>query len=56
MTGTGAEVAKGVPVVAIAAAPLFGLSLGEWTQVVAIVWGLVLIVHRLWHWRTPPGK
>lgn len=55
--GGAIDVAKATPPVAVSGAWLAGLSPNEWLVAVTIAYTVVLLVHRMWHWKIPPtGK
>jgi len=50
----GSEAIKASPPVGMTLAWFAGLPLEKWLVLVTIAYTVVLIAHRLWHWRHPP--
>lgn len=57
VVGLAQDAGKASPPTAAVVAYLAGYTLADWLVVVTIAYTVLMFVHRVWHWRTPPkGK
>ena len=53
--GLGGDAGRLLPPWSLIVAWAAGMSLEQWVLIAGLLYTLVMLVHRVWHWRAPPG-